>query len=82
MSETNELMVRFKTGVTEDIARAAVKRAGATVRRRMRTDFPAEVLLLVRVPAGTMTETEAKLKGYPVVVSTEVNEDGFGTRED
>lgn len=79
-TETNELIVTFKRGMSEDIARAAVKGAGATVRRRMRTDFPSEVMLLVKVDASKVAETEAKLKSLPSVVATEPNKGGFGVR--
>jgi hypothetical protein len=79
-TETNEIMVRFRVGVSEDIARAAVKSAGGTVRRRMRTDTANEVLLLVKVDAGKMGELEQKMKSLPSVVSTEPNQGGFGVR--
>src|SRR5438045_1857364 len=46
--QTEELIVTFRRGISEDIARAAVKGAGGNVRRRMRTDYPNEVQLLVR----------------------------------
>ena len=80
MPDTKEFIVKFKLGVSEDIARAAIKGAGATVRRRMRTDFPNEVMLLVRVDSGSATDMEAKIKSYPSVVSTEVNQDDYGVR--
>jgi hypothetical protein len=79
-TEIHELMVRFRMGVSEDIARAAVRSAGATVRRRMRTDFPNEVLLLVKVEPGKMGEVEERMKALPSVVSTEQNQGGFGVR--
>ena len=77
--ETNELIVTFKRGITEDIARVAVRAAGGTVRRRMRTDFPADVVLLVRT-AGKVGGLETKMKSMPSVVATEVNQGGFGVR--
>ncbi|MCK6549955.1 hypothetical protein L6R52_29245 [Myxococcota bacterium] len=77
---TNELIVRFKSGISEDVARAAVARAGATVRRRMRTDFPNEVMLLVRTGAGKLEEVDQKMKAMPSVISTEVNQGGFSAK--
>lgn len=78
--ETEELIVTFRRGVSEDIARAAVKGAGGTVRRRMRTDYPNEVQLLVRAQPGALAELETRMKALPSVVSTEVNQGGFGVR--
>lgn len=75
-----ELMVTFKRGVSEDIARAAIRGAGAAVRRRMRTDFPNEVMLLVKIDPAKMGELEARLKALPSVSSTELNQGGFGVR--
>jgi hypothetical protein len=77
--DTNELIVTFKRGISEDIARAAVKAAGGTVRRRMRTDFPQDIVLLVRA-SGKVAELETKMKSMPSVVSTEINQGGFGVR--
>jgi hypothetical protein len=79
MSEVKELIVKFKHGISEAVARAAVKGAGASVRRRMRTDTPNEVMLLVKFD-GEIKDVEAKFKSYPSVLSTEVNQDGFGVR--
>lgn len=79
MSEVKELIVKFKSGITEAVARAAVKGAGASVRRRMRTDTPNEVMLLVKFD-GDAKAVEAKFKSYPSVLSTEVNQDGFSAR--
>lgn len=80
MTDSKELIVRFKQGVPENIARAAATSAGATVRRRMRTDFPNEVMLLVRADASSLAAVEAKLKAYPSVLTTEPNGEGFGVR--
>jgi hypothetical protein len=77
---TNELIVRFKNGISEDVARAAVTRVGGTVRRRMRTDFPKEVMLLVRVGGGKLEEADQKLKAMPSVLSTEVNQGDFSAK--
>ena len=79
MSEIKELIVKFKHGISEAVARAAVKGAGATVRRRMRTDTPNEVQLLVKFD-GDAKDVEAKFKAYPSVLSTEINQDGFSVR--
>lgn len=76
MSEVKELIVKFKRGVSEDKARAAITGAGASVRRRMRTDDASEVMLLVKV-SGSVSDADAKIKKYPTVLSTEVNQDGF-----
>ncbi len=76
MSDVKELIVKFKRGVSEDKARAAVTGAGGSVRRRMRTDDATEVMLLVKV-SGSVEEIDAKIKKYPTVLSTEVNQDGF-----
>ena len=80
MTETGELMVMFRAGVTEDAARAVVAAAGATVRRRMRTDGPDEVLLLVKVPTGQLSAVESGLGSHPDVLSTERNHGGFSIR--
>ena len=81
MSDVKELIVKFKHRISEAVARAAVKGAGASVRRRMRTDTPNEVMLLVKVDSGSVEDAEAKFKSYPSVLSTEVNQDGFGIRD-
>src|SRR5262249_34446203 len=78
--QVEELIITFRRGISEDIARAAVKSAGGNVRRRMRTDYPNEVQLLVRSQPGGLKELEAKVKSLPSVVSTEVNQGGFGVR--
>jgi hypothetical protein len=78
--QAEELIVTFRRGVSEDIARAAVKGAGGSVRRRMRTDYPNEVQLLVRAQPGTLKDLDAKVKALPSVVSTEINQGGFGVR--
>ncbi len=80
MSDTKELIVTFKRGISEDIARAAVKGAGGSVRRRMRSDNPSDLLLLVKVEHGTLEDLDKKMKAYPTVLTTEVNQGGFGVR--
>lgn len=75
--ETLELIVEFHRGVTEDAARAAIAQVGATVRRKMRTDSPADVTLLVYVPTDRMAEIESKLRGTGDVLRTERNTGGF-----
>lgn len=79
MSETGELIVGFVKGVDEDAARAAVEAAGGKVRRRMRTDGPDEVMLLVKAPEG-LDALEAAMKSNSDVASTERNQGGFGVR--
>lgn len=76
MSETGELIVAFTAGVDEDTARAAVEAAGGKVRRRMRTDGPDEVMLLVKAPEG-LDALEAAMQGHPKVARTERNQGGF-----
>lgn len=80
MSETGELMVTFRGGVSEDSARAVVGAAGATVRRRMRGDGPEEVLLLVKCPVGQLSAVEAGLGSHPDVAAVERNHGGFSIR--
>jgi hypothetical protein len=80
MSETGELMVTFRPGVSEDAARSVAAAAGATVRRRMRTDGPEEVLLLVKVPTGQLSAVESGLGSHPDVVAVERNHGGFSIR--
>lgn len=76
MSETGQLMVEFVAGVDEDTARAAVEAAGGKVRRRMRTDGPGEVMLLVKAPGG-LDALEAAMKAHPKVARTERDQDGY-----
>ena len=80
MSDVKELIVTFKRGISEDIARAAVKGAGGSVRRRMRSDNPADLMLLVKVESGSLEEVDKKMKAYPSVLTTEVNQGGFGVK--
>lgn len=75
MSEVQELMVKFKRGVSEDAARRTCEGAGGTVRRRMRTDRPDEVMLLVRVQ--DVEASAQKLRGHPDVELTEANHGGY-----
>lgn len=80
MSETGELIVKFKSGVSEDDARNTAAGAGATVRRRMRTDGPDEVMLLLRVPEGALDKVEKAMKAHAQVELTERNQGGFVLR--
>lgn len=73
----SELIVEFHRGVSEDAARQAISAAGGTVRRKMRTDSPAEVTLLVYAPEGELAEFEAKLRASGDVLRTERNAGGF-----
>ena len=75
MSDSLELIVKFRRGVTEDGAREAVLQAGGQVRRRMRGDRDDEVTLLVRADGGAIERT---LSRHPDVTHTEPNHDGFG----
>ena len=74
---SNELIVKFAPGVSEDDARSAAEGAGAKVRRRMRTDSADEVMLLIKID-GDVDAVKAKLDGRDDVEHTEVNEGGFG----
>lgn len=71
MTDTGELIVGFKRGITEDAARAAVEAAGGAVRRRMRTDHEDEVMLLVKAadPAALQKTMDASSD----VKHTEIN---------
>ena len=77
MAEPLELIVSFKRGVSEDDARQAVARAGADVRRRMRSDHADEVMLLVKIGTGVLESVEEKLGRESCVVRTERNSGGF-----
>jgi hypothetical protein len=77
MAEPLELMVGFRRGIAEDAARKVVERAGATVRRRMRTDSADEVMLLIRVADGALEAVEKALGADPSVARTERNTGGF-----
>jgi hypothetical protein len=75
MSETNELMVRFRRGVTEDAARKIAEASGGVVRRKMRTDRPDEIMLLVRVE--DLKKVDSALKTHADVEGTEANHGGY-----
>ncbi len=79
--EVDELIIKFNSGVSEDDAQAAVKAAGATVRRKMRTDEPEEIMLLVRVAHGGMEAVEKAMADDENVEMTERNQDGFSVRK-
>lgn len=76
MSETGELIVKFRRGVAEDDARASIAAAGASVRRRMRSDGEDEVMLLVRV-GDRAGEVKKILGADDRVAETEDNQGGF-----
>ena len=80
MSETGELIVKFVAGVDEDAARGVVEGAGGKVRRRMRTDGPEEVMLLVRIEDGQLAALESEMNAHAQVEMTERNQGGFGIR--
>ncbi len=73
---TQEIMVGFRAGLSEDAARKVAESFGVKVRRRMRTDSDEEVMLLVRV-SGDSAQTKAKLDKHGDVTYTELNEGGF-----
>ena len=77
MAETGELIVRFKKGVSEDDARAAITKTGASVRRRMRYDTDDEVMLLVRQGSEKLKDLESKLKANASVTFLELNRGDF-----
>lgn len=66
-----ELIVDFRPGTTEDDARAVVSRCGGSTRRRMRSDDPALVRLLVKVE-------DASIARDPAVARVEKNEPNYG----
>ncbi|MBK6688177.1 MAG: hypothetical protein IPG45_27125 [Deltaproteobacteria bacterium] len=75
MSDPLELMVKFRRGVEESAARQIAEAAGATIRRRMRTDRPDEVMLLLRVK--DLEATDQKLRGHADVELIEANHGGY-----
>lgn len=75
--QLSELIVEFERGVSEATARRLVEAAGATVRRKMRTDASDQVMLLVRVSSEDVDALETTLAGEEDVVRTERNEGGF-----
>ena len=75
MSDTQELIVTFRRGFSEEAARDVVQRAGGQVRRRMRGDREDEVTLLVRADDDAL---EGSLTRHPEVTRTEPNRGGFG----
>lgn len=77
MSDTAELIVKFRRGVSEDDARNAAERAGGKVRRRMRADHDDEVMLLLRVE-GDLSQVKGALDGHQDVEMTEENKGGYG----
>jgi hypothetical protein len=46
----------------------------------MRTDFPADLMLLVKIDAEAFDGVVQKIKALPSVVSTEENQGGFSIR--
>ncbi len=79
-NETAELIIQFIRGVDETEAQAVVASFGGSVRRRMRTDHPDQVMLLARVPAGSVRRLAQQAAGHPKVETVEVNSDGFSIR--
>jgi hypothetical protein len=70
-----ELIVEFSAGVSEEDARAAIAKAGAEVRRKMRSD--GAVTLLVKLASDGL---RSKVAGLPSVARVEDNSDGYGPR--
>lgn len=68
-----ELIVMFEDETDESAARVVAAALGCTVRRRMRTDDPEQVQLLVQVQDGTVEEAKTAFEGRDEVVHVEVN---------
>ncbi|MCC7380442.1 MAG: hypothetical protein IT384_01325 [Deltaproteobacteria bacterium] len=77
MADAEELIVEFVRGVSEDDARAISKRAGASVRRRMRTDHQDLVMLLLKIDAQRFADARAQLDRDQSVARTEPNPKSF-----
>ena len=75
MGDAAELIVAFQRGTTENQARASVEGCGAQIRRRMRTDHPDQVTLLVRIEPQQADALKAALKGQ--VEYIEDNDAGY-----
>ncbi len=73
-----ELIVEFKRGTPESTARAGILGVGATVRRRMKTDSPDLVTLLVRLGSGA--DTKARISGLASVQRVEDNDGSYEAR--
>lgn len=69
-----QVIIDFVGGTAEDAARATVARHGGAVRRRMRSDDPARVRLLVTI------DDDAGLAREPSVERLERDEPNFGVR--
>ena len=78
-NDTGELIILFKNGVSESSAQAVVAALGGSVRRRMRTDDPDQVMLLARV-ADDVEDKAQEATRHPDVEKVEVNKGGFGIR--
>lgn len=68
-----ELIVRFRSGVPESMARRSLEDIGGFIRRRMRTDSTEELMLLARFDE----DAEEKVKALPSVAWVERNASGF-----
>lgn len=72
-----ELIVRFTAGITAEAAEQTVADLGGSVRRRMRTDGPDQVQLLVKVPQADLDARTKQFEARPEVDWVEVNSDGY-----
>ncbi len=75
-----ELIVSFHRGTTEPKARSVVESAGAQVKRRMRSDHPTDVILLVESQEADAEHLKAALHQSNEISDIEVNHAGFGAR--
>ena len=70
---TTELIVLFARGTEEGAARSVVEKAGARIRRRMRSDHEDQVMLLVKVATDKRSKAEQEITRAPGVIHVEVN---------
>ncbi|HJL40447.1 MAG TPA: hypothetical protein RMG48_04025 [Myxococcales bacterium LLY-WYZ-16_1] len=77
MTADAELIIRFEDDTDESAARVVAAALGCSVRRRMRTDDPEQVQLLVKVEEGSLEECKQAFEGRDEVVHVEVNAGGF-----
>ena len=77
MAETSELIVEFSRGCDEAHAPKVAEAAGATVDRRLRSDHPDLVMLLIRFDAGAADRVRRTIDADPKVVRSEPNSGGY-----
>ena len=80
VNNTAELIIQFHRGVDESAATGVVEGLGGTTRRRMRSDHPDQIMLLVKVSADDVERRAQEAARNPYVAMVEVNKDGFSVR--